>query len=413
MSMRQLNFSISIFLGLLILLFLPIQPMHRSLSADDIAQLDDDDGSGVGVWHVPVAQTVSREPSDISQDSSIPARPLPRLSDLFLNPATLDEIQEVEGMLRNPANPRNRHGIIIHGASGLGKTTLVQALAGKTESKLLELSGAEVVDRYVGSGSQRILRSFEEAKAERDRSVVFFIDEIDTFAHSELARTEVNEYYSASVALNQILDQCEERHKNIFVIGTTNFYDRLHKTLRRRCLPIKIELPDTERRTEIITHTADRFALLLESDVIDRFTRLTKKWGGGDIISMIQAAQRVADREMRQAGDEPPDLLSLTYCDLHAGYKRILSTRTDGTLLHRTFNWMKENQAVCGITLGAVSIPLTICLHRAQQRMQLQLHKEQMSHQSTVVDTSTVSRMIEFAASAVPLIAKLVLQKGN
>ena len=54
---------------------------------------------------------------------------------------------------------------------------LARALANECEANLIYKSGSEFEGKYVGSGSNRVKKLFEEARA--NKPAIIFIDEID------------------------------------------------------------------------------------------------------------------------------------------------------------------------------------------------------------------------------------------
>lgn len=55
-------------------------------------------------------------------------------------------------------------GILLNGKPGTGKTMLAKALANECDVNLIYKSGSEFEGKYVGSGSNKIKKLFEEAR---------------------------------------------------------------------------------------------------------------------------------------------------------------------------------------------------------------------------------------------------------
>ena len=80
-----------------------------------------------------------------------------------------------EGFEKLGIDPPN--GVLLHGKPGTGKTLLAKAIANKTNSTFIYLSGPELVRKYIGEGSRLVREVFKLAKMKKPS--IIFIDEID------------------------------------------------------------------------------------------------------------------------------------------------------------------------------------------------------------------------------------------
>lgn len=84
--------------------------------------------------------------------------------------------------MRNPkkyklVGARLRHGILLHGPPGTGKTMLAKATATESNSNFLYVTASEFIELYVGIGAKRVRDLFK--KARELSPCIIFIDEID------------------------------------------------------------------------------------------------------------------------------------------------------------------------------------------------------------------------------------------
>lgn len=147
-------------------------------------------------------------------------------------------------------------GVILYGPPGTGKTLLARAVAHHTDCKFIRVSGAELVQKYIGEGSRMVRELFVMAR-EHAPSIIF-MDEIDSIGSSRVegggsggGDSEVQR------TMLELLNQLDgfETSKNIKIIMATNRLDILDPALLRPGrIDRKIEFPPptVAARTEIL-----------------------------------------------------------------------------------------------------------------------------------------------------------------
>jgi len=159
-------------------------------------------------------------------------------------------------------------GVLLYGPPGTGKTLLARAVAHHTDCTFVRVSGAELVQKYIGEGSRMVRELFVMAR-EAAPSIIF-MDEIDSIGSarggagggdSEVQRTMLE-------LLNQ-LDGFEPA-QNIKVIMATNRIDILDAALLRPGrIDRKIEFPNPslENRVSIMKIHSRKMNLLRNIDL--------------------------------------------------------------------------------------------------------------------------------------------------
>jgi len=104
-------------------------------------------------------------------------------------------------------------GVLLYGPPGTGKTLLARAVAHHTDCTFIRVSGAELVQKYIGEGSRMVRELFVMAR-EASPSIIF-MDEIDSIGSS---RQEGSQGGDSEVQrtmlelLNQVRrSECDER----------------------------------------------------------------------------------------------------------------------------------------------------------------------------------------------------------
>jgi len=144
------------------------------------------------------------------------------------------------------------HGILLHGASGTGKTMLAKAVATESEANFVSVRGPELLSKWVGESERGIREIFKRAR--QSSPCVIFFDEIDSIApiRGGGAETQVTERVVSQLLTE--LDGMQDMH-GVVVLAATNRADMIDPALLR---PgrfdkiIQIPLPDKESRKRIL-----------------------------------------------------------------------------------------------------------------------------------------------------------------
>eukprot|EP00050_Salpingoeca_kvevrii_P006165 m.287789 g.287789 ORF g.287789 m.287789 type:complete len:406 (+) comp11847_c0_seq1:352-1569(+) len=136
-------------------------------------------------------------------------------------------------------------GVLLYGPPGTGKTLLARAVAHHTDCTFIRVSGAELVQKYIGEGARMVRELFVMAR-EKAPSIIF-MDEIDSIGSSRMdggggggGDSEVQR------TMLELLNQLDgfEPSQNIKVIMATNRIDILDPALLRPGrIDRKIEFP--------------------------------------------------------------------------------------------------------------------------------------------------------------------------
>ncbi|KAJ3385491.1 hypothetical protein HDU92_003015 [Lobulomyces angularis] len=180
----------------------------------------------------------------------------------FKDVAGLDEargeIEEIVDILKNPTKYHDMgakipKGILMSGPSGTGKTLLAKAIAGEAGCSFISLSGSSFNEIYVGVGSSRVRKLFQQARS--SAPCIIFIDEIDALGHRGKSNSE------GDTTLNQLLVEMDGfpsevvgRDSVVIVMAATNRPQLIDSALKRPGRfdrHITVSLPDKYGRKDI------------------------------------------------------------------------------------------------------------------------------------------------------------------
>ncbi len=114
-------------------------------------------------------------------------------------------------------------GLLLYGPPGVGKTHIVNAIAGEAGANVIIARINQIVDMYTGNTEKNLHAIFEQARKNTPCLIMF--DEVDALGVKRSGGGEGGESSAMRLAVNQFLVEMngvEANPEGIFVIGTTN-----------------------------------------------------------------------------------------------------------------------------------------------------------------------------------------------
>mmetsp|Transcript_23852 Transcript_23852/g.76671 ORF Transcript_23852/g.76671 Transcript_23852/m.76671 type:complete len:408 (+) Transcript_23852:83-1306(+) len=191
-------------------------------------------------------------------------------------------------------------GVLLYGPPGTGKTLLARAVAHHTDCTFVRVSGAELVQKYIGEGSRMVRELFVMAR-EAAPSIIF-LDEIDSIGQTRLESGHGGDSEVQRTML-ELLNQLDgfEPADDIKVIMATNRIDILDPALLRNGrIDRKIELPhpNAEARLQILKIHSRKMNLLRNVDLHAIATKMVDA-SGAECKAVCTEAGMFALRERR------------------------------------------------------------------------------------------------------------------
>ena len=199
-------------------------------------------------------------------------------------------------------------GLLLYGPPGTGKTLLAKAVAKESGAKVLEVSGAEINDMYVGESEKNIKALFTLAK--KLTPCVIFIDEADAMFSS---RTQSRQRTAHREMINQFLREWDGMSNDaggaFIMVATNRPFDLDDAVLRRLPRRLLVDLPGEQDRREILKIHLKEESLAEDVD-LHALASKTPFYSGSDLKNLVVAAALNCVREENEfakqhTGDEP------------------------------------------------------------------------------------------------------------
>ncbi|WP_220132638.1 ATP-binding protein [Halorhabdus salina] len=142
------------------------------------------------------------------------------------------------------------NGLLLYGPPGTGKTYISKALAGELGINYIQVKGSDIIERWIGAGTENVAQLFEEAR--EHQPCLVFVDEIDALTPN---RSGQGQHQDQMNTVNQFLEEVSEINEqdhDIVIIGATNRADQIDDAmLRSGRLSEKIEVPPPDATSRI------------------------------------------------------------------------------------------------------------------------------------------------------------------
>lgn len=199
-------------------------------------------------------------------------------------------------------------GALLYGPPGTGKTLLAKAVAKESGSTVLEVSGSQIMDKYVGEGEKNVAAIFSLAR--KLSPCIVFLDEADAVFAS---RDAMRERTSHRDILNQFLKEWDGLNDlSVFVMVATNRpFDLDDAVIRRLPRRLLVDLPTQADRKEILRIHLKGEQLDTSID-LDDLAKRTPFYSGSDLKNVAVSAALACVKEENEVAAKAAAEATLT-----------------------------------------------------------------------------------------------------
>ncbi|KAK3691893.1 hypothetical protein LTR37_018386 [Vermiconidia calcicola] len=194
-------------------------------------------------------------------------------------------------------------GLLLYGPPGTGKTLLAKAVAKESKATVLEVSGAQIYEKYVGEGEKMVRAVFSLAK--KLSPCIVFIDEADAIFGS---RSNAGNRNTHREIINQFLREWDgmDDHGVFMMVASNRPFDLDDAVLRRLPRRLLVDLPVAKDRESIL-------GIHLRNEALDNSVSLAKLaeqtplYSGSDLKNLSVAAALACVREENELAESKKD----------------------------------------------------------------------------------------------------------
>ncbi len=204
-------------------------------------------------------------------------------------------------------------GLLITGPSGVGKTLMARSLAKESGLNVIELSGTELLSKYMGESEKNVREIFKQARQMAPTLVV--LDAIDALSASGWSDSKVLERIA-----NQLAKEMSTTiaGKPVVVIATAPSPQQVPPALRatgKFSHELRLKPPTDSDRMEMLKMWLNTPKIRFSGD-LEAACRASEGFTGGEIKDICNRALLDAARKVIETNEAAPEVIHVSIDDV-------------------------------------------------------------------------------------------------
>ncbi|EDX04839.1 GD22101 [Drosophila simulans] len=199
-----------------------------------------------------------------------------------------------------PAGLRVSRGLLLYGATGCGKSMVLEAMCAVAEERsqghvqLIRINSGEVYSKFLGETEQKLGAIFERAHHLYPQPTLLLIEDVHNLCPKQESSDLVKRVSLAFLSLlDQLSTPSQLKGSKTFVLATSSQIDALHPSIRRAGrLDNEVELgaPSSQARMEILRCLIQSVEHQLSDEEVEHVASITHGYVGADLANLVYAA---------------------------------------------------------------------------------------------------------------------------
>lgn len=185
-------------------------------------------------------------------------------------------------------------GVLLHGPTGCGKTSLCKAVAQSCKAAFLNVESTEITKSEYGASAEALRVMFKKAVTlSREGPTILFLDELDKLCPSS-SSASLGSHQLTNALVTALDELCGARFSNLLVVAATNAIFNVNPALRRPGRferEILLNVPSQQQRQAILEVQKQAMELVLAVDVSESdIAMMTPGFVGADLRTLCEEA---------------------------------------------------------------------------------------------------------------------------
>ncbi|XP_052851288.1 ribosome biogenesis protein SPATA5 [Drosophila gunungcola] len=199
-----------------------------------------------------------------------------------------------------PAGLRVSRGLLLYGATGCGKSMILEAMCAVAEERsqghvqLIRINSGEVYSKFLGETEQKLAAIFERAYNHYPHPTLLLIEDVHNLCPKQEASDLVKRVSLAFLSLlDQLSSPSQLKGKKTFLLATSSQIEALHPNIRRAGrLDSELELgaPSPQARRDIIRCLIQSLEHQLSEEEVENVASITHGYVGADLANLVYSA---------------------------------------------------------------------------------------------------------------------------